>query len=208
MIGLKGRGGTTLLEAVRADVFMTLVLSPLTIVAIIVFAILSLVVGVTSIQQGVLPAIFVTLVIVLADIVPRDMSSRMMSLLFTAPHLKAHYVWWKFAETLLLTFSLTLIPLVRLLSAEPSAAMSLLVGSCFLAAGAVGLGVLSQSQKPFIAAFLFLLYISLNAADVPMLDFAGFHSRASLGVQMGYAALTLALVAVAQARHHAIIKRQ
>ncbi len=208
LIGLKGRGGTTLLEAVRADVFMTLVLSPLTIVAIIVFAILSLVVGVTSIQQGVLPAIFVTLVIVLADIVPRDMSSRMMSLLFTAPHLKAHYVWWKFAETLLLTFSFTLIPLVRLLSGEPSAALSLFVGSFFLAAGAVGLGVLSQSQKPFIAAFLLLLYISLNAADVPVLDFAGFHSRASLGVQMGYAALTLALIAVAQARHHALIKRQ
>lgn len=164
--------------------------------------------GVTSIQRGVLPAVFVTLVIVLADIVPRDMSSRMTSLLFTAPYLKTHYVWWKFAETLLLTFGFTLIPLVRLLSGEPSAAVSLFVGSCFLAAGAVSLGVLLHSQKPFIAAFLLLLYISLNAASAPVLDFAGFHSRASLGVQAGYAALTLALIAVAQVRHHALIRRQ
>jgi hypothetical protein len=204
----KGQSRTTFLDAVRVDVFMTLTLSPLTIVALIVFAILSLVLGVSSIQQGVLPAIVVTLIIVVADVVPRDTSSRMMSLLFTAPHLKTHYVWWKFAETVLLTFSFTLIPLVRLLSGEPSAALSLFVGSFFLAAGAVGLGVLSQSQKPFIAAFLLLLYISLNAVDVPMLDFAGFHSLASLGVQIGYAVLTLGLILVAHARHHALIKRQ
>jgi len=203
-----GQSGITILEAVRADVVMTLVLSPLTIVALIVFAILSLVMGITSVQEGLLPAIFVTLVIVLADIVPRDTSSRMTILLFTAPYLKTHYVWWKFAVTLSLTFGFTLIPLVRLLLNGLPAAASLLVGSCFLAASAVGLGVLSHSQKPFIAAFLLLLYISLNAAYVPMLDFAGFHSRASLGVQAGYAALSLALIAVAQVRHHALIRRQ
>jgi hypothetical protein len=199
---------TTFLDAVRVDVLMTLVLSPLTIVAIIVFAVLSLSLGVTSIQQGVLPAIIVTLVIVLADIVPRDTSSRMMSLLFTAPHLKTHYVWWKFAATLSLTLAFTLIPLVRLLLSGLPAATSLFIGSCFIAASAVGLGVLSRSQKPFIATFLLLLYISLNAASSPALDFAGFHNSASGAVQLGYAALTLGLILVAHVRHQALIRRQ
>jgi hypothetical protein len=204
----KGHGGATFFEAVRVDVFMTLVLSPLTIVAIIVFAVLSLSLGVTSIQQGLLPAIIGTLVIVLADIVPRDTSSRMMSLLFTAPHLKTHYVWWKFAATLSLTLPFTLIPLVRLLLSGLPAATSLFIGSCFIAASAVGLGVLSRSQKPFIATFLLLLYISLNAASSPMLDFAGFHNSASGTVQLGYAVLTLGLIVAAHVRHQALIKRQ
>lgn len=204
----KEQSRTTFLDAVRVDVLMTLVLSPLTIVAIIVFAVLSLSLGVTSIQQGVLPAIIVTLVIVLADIVPRDTSSRMMSLLFTAPHLKTHYVWWKFAATLSLTLAFTLIPLVRLLLSGLPAATSLFIGSCFIAASAVGLGVLSRSQKPFIATFLLLLYISLNAASSPALDFAGFHNSASGAVQLGYAALTLGLILVAHVRHQALIRRQ
>jgi hypothetical protein len=204
----KGQGKATFFEAIRVDVFMTLVLSPLTIVALIVFAILSLSLGVTSIQQGVLPVIIVTLVIVLSDTVPRDTSSRMMSLLFTAPHLKTHYVWWKFAAALLLTFGFTLIPLVRLLLSGLAAAASLFVGSCFVAAGGVSLGVLSRSRKPFIAAFLLLLYISLNAASSPVLDFAGFHNSASGAVQLGYAVLTLGLILVAHVRHQALIRRQ
>jgi hypothetical protein len=204
----KGQSRTTFLDAVRVDVFMTLVLSPLTIVALIVFAVLSLSLGVTSIQQALLPAIIVTLVIVLADIVPRDASSRMTSLLFTAPHLKTHYVWWKFAATLSLTFAFTLLPLVRLLLNGLPAAISLFVGSCFIAASAVGLGVLSHSQKPFIATFLLLLYISLNAASSPVLDFAGFHNSASGAVQLGYAVLALGLIVIAHVRHQALIRRQ
>jgi hypothetical protein len=68
--------------------------------------------------------------------------------------------------------------------------------------------VVSHSRKPFIAAFLLLLYISLNAASAPVLDFAGFHNSTSGAVQPGYAVLTLGLLLVAHARHQALIRRQ
>lgn len=200
------RNSTSLLNAVRADVLTTLLLSPLTAVAIIVFAILSLVIDMPSVQGGVLPAMFVALILALADVTPRDGASGMMNLLFTAPKLKAHYVEWKFASALVITFCFTLIPVVRLIPSNAPAAVSLSVGSCFIAAGAVGLGVLAGSQKPFIAFFLMLLYIGLNAPESPILNFGGFSARADTGVQLGYALLTALILLAGHARHRVALK--
>jgi len=201
-----GRETSSFLNAVRADVLTTLLLSPLTTVAIVVFGILSLCLDLSSLQDGLLPAVFVALVLALADITPRDGDSGMMNLLFTAPKLKTYYVHWKFASALAITLCFTLIPAVRLFSSNPSAAVSLSIGSCFVAGGAVGLGVLAGSQKPFIAFFLMLLYVALNAPDAPVFDFAGFSARATPGVQTGYALLTALVVLAGYVRHRVSLK--
>jgi hypothetical protein len=202
-----GRNDASFLNAVGADILATLLLSPLTVLGIIVFAVLSLSLDAQSMQGGLLPAMFITLILALADLTPRDGSSGMLGLLYTAPKLKSHYVGWKFASALATTLFFTLIPAVRLFSTNPSAALSLSIGSCFIAGGAVGLGVLARSQKPFIAFFLMLLYIALNAPDAPVFNFAGFSARVSAGVQLGYALLTALVLFAAHLRHKVSLKK-
>ena len=196
-----GGSRASIFNAIRADVFVTLALSPVTTLAMVIFAIISLSVDGTSLREGVLPAIVIALVIALADIATRDSAGGMMNLLFTAPKIKRNYVLWKLASAMVVTLSFTLIPIVRLMSGMRPSGISLMIGTCFVASGAVGLGVLARSQKAFIAFFLMLLYISLNAADEPVFDFAGFHARASVSVQLGYAALSGVLILAGLLRH-------
>jgi hypothetical protein len=209
LASLRVGGGeeASFLGAVWADVLATLLLSPLTMVAIIVFAVLSLSLDAPSMQGGLLPAMVVILVLALADVTPRDGASGMLSLLFTAPKLRAWYVHWKFASALVITLCFTLIPVIRLSSSDPAAALSLSIGSCFIAGGAVGLGVLAGSQKPFIAFFLMLLYISLNAPEAPVFNFAGFSGHTAAGVQIGYALATGATLVGGYLRHKAALKK-
>ncbi|MBI1804649.1 MAG: hypothetical protein HY033_10415 [Ignavibacteriae bacterium] len=202
-----GRKRTSLANAVWADAVATLALSPATTIAIVVFAILSLFIDASALLGGVIPAIVVALVIALADIATRDQSASMLNLLFTAPKLKAQYVIWKFMSALVVTLCFTLIPIVRLVFDNPSVALSLLVGSCFVAGGAIGLGVLARSQKLFIALYLMLLYIALNAPNVSSFDFAGFSARATTGVHAGYTLLTILLVLGAHIRYSVLVRR-
>jgi hypothetical protein len=205
---LQRRGnGTSFLNAVGADVLATLLLSPLTAVGIAVFSVLSLALDASSMQGGLLPALIVVLILALADLTPRDGASGMLSLLYTAPGLRTRYVLWKFVSALIITLLFALIPILRLSFSNPSAALSLAVGSGFIAGGAVGLGVLARSQKPFIAFFLMLLYISLNAPEAPVFNFAGFSGHTDPGVQLGYALATALLLFAGYARHKAALKK-
>ncbi len=201
-----GLGAASLPNAVLADVFATLLLSPLTVVAIIVFAVLSLSLDLPSLRAGALPAMFVVLILALADITVRDGASGMMNLLCTAPKLKKHYVSWKLGSALLTTTILTSIPAARLLTASPSAGVSLCIGSCFIAVSAVGFGVLAGSQKLFMAVFLMLLYVTLSAPDSAVFDFAGFSGTATPGVQIAYAALAILAGSGGYIRHRLRIR--
>jgi len=193
--------------AVSADILATLRLTPLTTISIVVFAIVSLSVDSTSLREGVLPALFLTLILALADGTPRDRSAGMMVLIFSAPNLRANYVLWKFTSALCVTICFMFIPAVRLFFAAPSAAMSLAIGSLFTASAAVTLGVLSGSQKAFIAVFLMLLYVSLNSSNFPAFDFAGFHARATAGIQLAYAVLAALFLLAGHLRHRASLKK-
>ena len=197
----------SLWNAVRADVMTTFVLSPLTVVAILVFAILSAALEVSAMREGLLPVIVVALILALADIATRDQSSRMMSLLCTAPTLKKRYIGWKFVSALIVTLCFTLIPIFRLMLFDMSSAVSLCIGSCFMASGAIGLGVLVRNQKLYIALFLMLLYIALNASTDPYFDFAGFLARATTLVKISYAFLTILTLFLAHTRYSSLLKK-
>ena len=196
-----GGRGASMVNSIRADVLATLALSPLTTLAMLIIAVLSISLDVRSVREGVVPVIVVALVMGLADCATRDSSGGMMNLLFTAPGLKRNYVFWKLASALALTFCFTLIPIIRMWSDLPSSGVSLLIGSFFLASAAVGLGILARSQKAFIALILMILYISLSAANEPALDFAGIHANATGAVQVWYGVLSVGLVLAGAARH-------
>jgi len=204
---LVGGSRTSFMSAVRADVFTTFALSPMTAIAIVVFAIISLLIDVSSLREGMIPAMVVALVIALADIATRDQSAGMMKLLYTAPRLKARYVGWKFGSALVVALCFTALPIVRLFAESPRPALSLFIGSCLLAAGAIAMGVLVRSQKLFIAFFLMLLYIGLNAANTPIFDFAGFQACATPGVQTGYALMAALLLIAAHFRQKFVLKK-
>jgi hypothetical protein len=205
-IGWRRRNRTSLFNAVLSDVQATFLLSPLAVVACLVFAVLSLTLSAGSVQEGVLPVIFVVLIITLSDIATRDRSSGMLNLLLTAPRLKPHYVTWKFLSALGVTLLFTGIPIIRMLAGSRPAVLSLVIGSCFTAGSAAALGVLANSRKPFMALLLMLLYVALNAPEQPAFNFAGFSARVNAGVQLSYALITLLLLAAAQARYRRLLR--
>ncbi len=202
------RNTVTFAGAVRADAIATLALSPATLLAVIGIGIISLVVGMPALRDGLLPAATVVLVIALADIATRDVSAGMTGLLYAVPRIRSGYVLWKFVSALVITVAFTIIPLIRLLPAEPSSALSLLIGSCLLAAAATGFGVITHGRKLFVAVFLMMIYIALNARAEPGLDFAGFNGCATAGVQVGYAIATLFLLLIAHMRHMMHLRAQ
>ncbi len=197
----KRNTSSSLLRVVRADVFATLALSPFIILAMIIFELISLVIDTGALREGVLPAIIVVLIIALSDIVTRDYSAGMMNLLYTTPKIKNNYVVWKFTSAFVVTLCFTLIPILRLTFTLPASAVSLLIGSCLITAGAVGMGILTRSRKAYMGIFLMLLYISLNAAGDPPLDFAGFYGKATPLVQSIYALIAGTLIFTAWVKY-------
>ncbi len=187
--------------AVYSDFICSLALSPVTVLAIVICAVLSLSLGVSEIQHGLLPVITGIIIVACAEIATRDRNARSSGFLFTAPGIRQHYIPWKFLSGTTLTFAFTLIPLIRLAPGHPSAALSLFTGSLFLTASAVGAGIITGSPKLFIGSFLMLLYIALNAVNEPVFDFAGFNGTATLSVQAAYVLIAAIILLIAQLRH-------
>ncbi len=200
-LGVRGSTSPSLAKAVFADVTTTLLLSPWLTIVIPVFAILSLSVRNETLQSNVVPAVVIALLVSLADVAVRDRASGMMNLLLTAPNLKRHYVQWKFLSTLVLTFCFTFIPLSRFFFTAPNTALSLFIGSIFVASGAVGLAILTGSQKAFIGVFLMLWYIAMNAKDIAAFDFVGFYGHNTLLIHLLYAGLSAILIGSAHIRY-------
>ncbi len=200
-----GRPGQSagLARFVAADVVLTMVLSPLLLVMFVAAVVLSLSLNLADLRQGLLPAIVGLLILALANTVPRDREPGIAKLLFTAARARSTYPAWKFLSAVLTAGLFTFIPIIRLLGASPVHALSLTIGTLLLGGSAVGMGILTGSRKLFIAVFLMLLYISLNAPEVPSFNFAGVAEATSSTAQAGYFVLTMVLLSVAWWRHGA-----
>jgi len=193
--------------AVRADVIMTLLQSPLILVAVGVFLPLTLFMDLADVRTGVLPAMVVVLVIALSDIASRDPSAGMLKLLCSVPRVRERYVLWKFCSSLAVTLLFTAVPLVRLGGGSATACISLAVGTLLLPAAATGMGVLTGAGKLFIVTVLMLLDAALNAQGVPGLDFFGCYGIATPATQAGYFGGAVLLLAAAHAKHAAAMKK-
>ncbi len=186
---------------VVADVALTLVLSPLLMLLLVAAVVLSFTLNPAEIQSGLIPAIVALLILGLANVVPRDREPGVAKLLFTAARSRTTYPVWKFLSATVIAGLFTLIPILRLFAASADHAVSLIIGTLFLAGCAVGLGIFTGSRKPFVAIVLMLLYISLNAKYEAALNFSGATERTSAAAQAGYALLTLLIMGGAWWRH-------
>ena len=77
-----------------------------------------------------------------------------------------------------------------------------------MAALATALGFLTRTPKAFMGIFLLFLYLVLNGAQLPSLDFAGWNGVATGSTRVGYLLATLLLGALAEAKHRWDLTRE
>jgi hypothetical protein len=123
--------------------------------------------------------------------------------------LRARFVAWKFASSLLLTLAFLAVPLARAIALRPSSTLPLIVGVLFVCAAATALGVVSANPKTFIVAFLTFWYIATQDKGAsPELDFAGWFGTATPAVTAAYAAIAVAMLVLAQVFHSSELRRR
>ena len=199
----------SLARSAATDALTTIAAFPLASLAIIAFALASLGSDATSLLTGVMPIAFAGCAIAIADIACREKRAGTSALVFAAPLLRARFVAWKFASSLLLALAFLAVPLARAIALRPSSALPLLIGVAFTCAAATALGVVSSNPKTFLVSFLLFWYItSQDRGATPSLDFAGWYGTATPLVIAAYAALTIALLAAAQAFHASELRRR
>lgn len=198
-----------LFNAARADALASIAAFPLSVVAILGFAIAALVADPQSLFRGVLPIAFAALAIVLADIASREKRSGTTAFVYAAPRLRGGFVAWKLASALLVSILFLAVPLTRALMIRPAMALPLAAGLLFLSAAATALGIVSANPKTFIVAFLSFWYVVINDRGLsPEFDFAGFYGVATPPVIATYTALALGLLTIAQLFHRSELRRR
>lgn len=192
----------TLVRASAVDALATIGAFPLTAVAALVLAVVSLAVEGTSLAKGVLPVAFAACAIAIADIACRERKSGTMALVFAAPRLRERFVLWKFGSSICVAAAFLTIPLARAIAFRPESAPALITGVVFMTALATGLGIISANSKTFTVVFLTFAYVVLSdAGHSPALDFAGWFGVASPVVTLAYGALAISVLITAQFVH-------
>jgi hypothetical protein len=188
------RLGSGVANAVVTEALLTFQLYPSSILLLLGFAIASCLFS----AQTILPALFASVVIVIAESSTRERQKGTIGMLYSLPRLKPAFVLWKVSSTVLLVLLFLFIPMVRILFDSPQMILSLFVGAIFLAGCATSLGLISGSPKTLIVTFLLFLYIVMNdGGKNPALDFAGWFGKANLSVNLTYLLLVIAMNAVA-----------
>jgi hypothetical protein len=184
-----------LMNAVLSEILMTLQLYPLMFFFLILFVLLSLFSGMESLQQKVLPALFVALAMILADLPTRERRGGTTAMIESMPFLKPHFILWKLGTAFSICLLFNAIPLIRMLSHSPSSAISLVIGSLLIASSAVALGVATGNPKTYMVTFLMFLYLVMNdSGKSPGLDFAGWFGIATPDIQVVYLLIVAILI--------------
>ncbi|HUP60093.1 MAG TPA: hypothetical protein VNA69_06705 [Thermoanaerobaculia bacterium] len=206
---LSSSSRASLLRSAATDALTTIAAFPLASLAIIGFAIAALATDAKSLLTGVMPIAFAACAIAIADVASREKRAGSTSLVYAAPSLRAQFVAWKFASALILTLAFLAVPLIRAIALHPASALPLLIGVAFTCAAATTLGILSSNPKTFLVVFLMFWHITTQDKGAsPQLDFAGWYGTATPLVIASYAAMTLALLALAHAFHRSELRRR
>jgi hypothetical protein len=186
------RGG-----AVLADARISISSAPLAAIAFIGITIATLAGGHDVIAIAIAPA-----AIFIADIASRERRAGTTALVYAAPYLRERFVFWKLGTSVVVTTLLLAAPLVHTAITRPGSLLALVVGIAFLSAAATSLGIISSNPKTFVVLFLSYWYIVINdKGQTPYFDFAGLYKTPPAWVTLVYAALTIALIAAAEAVH-------
>jgi len=192
------------------DALSTIAAFPLTAVGMVIFAIAALAAdSAQSLFTGVLPIAMAGCAIAIADIASREKRAGTTALIFAAPRLRAGFVLWKFASSLIVALLFLAVPLASAIRTRPHLTLALLTGVVFTTAAATALGILSSNPKTFIVAFLTFWYITTQDRGAsPELDFAGWFGTATPTVIATYAALAVASLILAQLFHASELRRK
>lgn len=199
------RSRTSYPAAILADVVTTIAMSPLTMIGLLTFAIIGATVDYPQLVNPVLPLTVLLMILISADISVRDAGAGMADLLFTVPELRERYVIWKFFSSWTLLLLAGVIPFLRIVLTAPMAGLSLFIGIFLLAAGSTALGILTRGPKAFVGFYFMLLYVSVNANEEPVLDFAGFNLCATPATQAMYFCIGIGLLLAALLRHRRLL---
>ena len=190
------------LRPVIAETVMTLCQSPLVVMAWLA-VVATTIVSTTATARHALPlAVALVLAVALADLATRDRVAGTQSMLYSMPRIKPDYAFIKLGAAVLLALLFCIPPAIRIAFSAPGSALSLIIAAGFMGALATALGLLTRTPKAFMGLFMLFLYLVLNGAQVPGLDFAGWNGVATGSTRVGYitAAALLGLMAVAKHR--------
>jgi hypothetical protein len=196
------------LRPILAETVMTLCQSPLVLVAWLVVLAATIVSRQAAVLHTLPIVLSAVLAIALADLSTRDRAAGTRPMLYSMPLVKPDYAWIKLGAGALLALLFCLPPALRIATISPGAALSLLVAAGFMAALATALGFLTRTPKAFMGIFLLFLYLVLNGAQIPALDFAGWNGTATGGTRLGYLAATAVLAALAATKHRWDLARE
>ncbi len=193
---------------VLSEAVMSLCQSPLVVLAWL-GVVATTIVGTDATVHHTLPLVVaVILAVALADLATRDRAAGTLGMLFSMPRVQPAYAWIKLGAATLLALLFCVPPALRIVFSAPGAALSLLIAAGFMAALATALGFLSRTPKAFMGVFLLFLYLVLNGAQTPGLDFAGWNGVATGSTRLGYLVATLLLSGLAAAKHRADLLRE
>ena len=199
----------SLFRSAATDALTTIAAFPLASLAIIGFAIAALSSDEKSLFTGVMPIAFAGCAIAIADIACREKRAGTSALVYASPLLRARFVLWKFASSLMLALAFLAVPLTRAIALRPSAALPLLAGVAFTCAAATMLGVISANPKTFLVAFLSFWYVTTQDKGAsPSLDFAGWFGTATPVIIATYIGITIAMLIGAHAFHRNELQRR
>ena len=163
-----------------ADVALTLASAPAAIALLLAAQVAAL-----AVDTARLPALALGCVacwgILAAELSTRDRDAACDAMGAVVPGGAVRRYWRQLAAALLLGLMFGGVAALRLAFVDPLRVAALLGGVSTLAALAALLGRTSGTARTFLALFLFGLYVSINAHDVPRLDIVGFHGVATAG---------------------------
>lgn len=189
------------LRPILAETVMSLCQSPLVLLAWIAVAITAIAAPDAMVRHTLPLIIAVVLAIALADLSTRDRVAGVLPMLFSMPRVRPDYTLIKLGGALLLAVLFCLPPALRIALSAPAPALSLLIGAGFMAALATALGFLTRTPKAFMGVFMLFLYLVLNGATIPGLDFAGWNGVATGATRVGYLLAAGVLGLIAEGMH-------
>ena len=196
------------LRAVLAETVMSLSESPLVVVAWLAVVAATVVGSGVTVRHTLPLVISALLALALADLSTRDRAAGTLPMLFGMPGVKPGYARIKLGGALVLALLFFLPPALRVSIASPAIGLSFLVGAVFVAALATALGFLTRTPKTFMGIFLLFVYLVLNGAQVPGLDFAGWNGVATTSTRIGYLVAAALLAGIAEGKHRWDLARE
>ena len=175
---------------VVADIALSLATSPVSIAAVIVASLASLLCK-TALLPGLLIGVVAVWGVMVCDISTRDTTAMTQDMTAALNGGSAQRYWRHFGAALGLGLLMMGGIGLQWLVVAPAQAAALLIGLVSLSAVATCLGSVSKTSRLFMLLFLFGWYVALNVRSVAWVDAVGFNGVADGRSMFLYAALAL-----------------